>query len=115
MTTDSESRTRKDMRDRELAGTLHYLDRLGSKDAIADYLRAAGIKGKRMRSCMCPVANWLAFQLDTAQRVSVGSKITLAAYEDGPPAEAQTPENVSQFIYAFDQDEYPLLDEEASQ
>lgn len=81
-------------------------------DAVADSLRAAGCKGKKMAPCECPVANWL---LRQTQRTSLVEDRHCWLYPpDGDYAspgrlKVATPAAVAQFISGFDHGQYADL------
>lgn len=96
----------------ELHKALETLNAEGSATGIAVRLADDGAKGQRFRPCECPVARWLQARIGV-HSASVGSSFTLAEFATNRPAMAMTPDNVSQFILAFDGGYYPYLEEAA--
>ena len=58
---------------------LERLDHL-TPDEIADFLRAAGIKGKRRDLCLCPIARYL--YLETGRAVSVALTVAKVYHDE---------------------------------
>lgn len=80
-----------------------------SADEIAKYLKEAGVKGSKMSTANCPLANHFSAR---GVRVSVGSSIldnsTGAVLE-------KSPSYVIDFISKFDNGEYPDLVDDRTQ
>jgi hypothetical protein len=73
-------------------------------DEIARVFAELGIKGEREEPDTCPVARYLAAELDSID-ISVGLADVSAEECTG----ADLPEHVQRFIYAFDHGDYPQL------
>lgn len=86
------------------------LDGLGQleADAIAQLLKDQGIKGVRVLSDHCPVANFV--REETSVDISI-SDSRFETWEDSSwKVAGDTPDNVGQFIRKFDTGEYPFLE-----
>jgi len=80
-------------------------------DGIADRMRALGIKGKRGRSCCCPLANYLVSE--GFDQAIVGESWIEVLYDSGS-VECDTPPVIAEFIDRFDAGVYLDLVEVAS-
>lgn len=84
---------------------------LGSSSAaVADALKDAGIKGKRMDGQCCPVAKWLRYETG-ATWVSVDIAEVTLRLPSGPKIRTTPPLPVNNFIGEFDDFAFPELDE----
>lgn len=87
-----------------------YLKSLGTmEDEIAATLKTNGIKGMRMESTSCPIANVLNSRFGMISSVGPYS-ITLYSPYEQEDLIVQTPHYVAEFIRDFDKGEYPELD-----
>lgn len=73
-------------------------------DDIANYFRAEGIQGIRVRHDACPIANWMSMQ--TGRRISAADVIV--DLHDCQLRESATPA-MREFMEKFDTDQYPDL------
>lgn len=90
-----------------------YLDTLPkTKDEIASLLKERGIKGQKSKCYYCPVANLL-------KQEGFNASVTPAYVRDwrkvgNGVSELPISEGVREFVIAFDNSEYPELEEPAS-
>lgn len=75
-------------------------------DAVADSLRAKGIKGNRDDGCECPVANLIYAEVEESHggnwSDSAGGWFVSGAYIRTPDGDIDPPRAVTEFIEAFD-------------
>lgn len=109
----------------EVSTVKDILDRLNhmTPSQIADYLREQGIKGVPVDPRSCPIARWVSVNtLDRPKniwaypvsgvRVDYVLSTDLDALLDTDVVD-ETPLNVQQFMFGFDEGRYPeLIDEE---
>jgi hypothetical protein len=82
---------------------LRDLGQRETADAVANEMRAAGIKGTQDDTCTCPLANYLT-QLPGVDQVEVlDNHVYLWVGDQAEPAVIELAESVSNFVYLFDQ------------
>jgi hypothetical protein len=93
--------------DHEAAVAKLLADLGDTADAIADRLRALGIKGRARQACHCPVANYIERQ-SAYTGASVSRDLVLAVDPDlnYEALEVPTPDAVAEFVRRFDDGVY---------
>ena len=82
---------------------LDNLESLGSPNAIAEFLRLQGCRGRRGDAFKCPVATYIT-QNTGAQQLLISKPLWTTIAETGI-----TPPTVGQFVAMFDGGDYPDL------
>jgi hypothetical protein len=95
-----------DPRASDVYAALYELERVGNKDAIAEYLADRGFKGHQSAADSCPVALYLRAKTGFVVYISqtdwsVGDLVSIDSFP--------LPPYVANFVAAFDDDAYPDL------
>lgn len=98
-----------------------WMDKLGGMqpEEIRKLMQDEGIKGQRILSRSCPIANFL--KAKTGQHASIGfGSYAIVTYKSVPTRPSCTywimddpkpnPQSVTEFVVNFDNDQYPELD-----